>query len=291
MRKVELALDAKAALGECPRWHVGEGVLYFVDITARTLTRFDPATGAWASRSFEQPVGCFAFRRAGGFVLGMKDGFALLDAFDGEPRPFGAQVEAARAQVRFNDGRADAVGRFWAGTMDGTKIQGDGALYRLDPDGSVTRMAEGALTSNGVAFSPDGQTLYYSDTPAHRITAYDFDLAAGAIARPRTFHAFPYGNGRPDGATVDVEGAYWCALYAGGRVVRLSVQGEIVEEVEIPAPNVTMIGFGGADLRTAYVTTARQNASPEDLERFPHAGGLFTFRVDVPGLVERPFGG
>ncbi len=291
MRKVELALDAKAALGECPRWHEGEGVLYFVDIPAKTLNRFDPCTGEHQSRGFDQPVGSFVFRRHGGFVLAMKEGFALLDSFDGEPRPFGAQVEAGREHIRFNDGRTDPQGRFWAGTMDGTKTQHDGALYRLDADGTVTRMAEGALTSNGVAVSPDQRTLYYTDTPTHTIGAYDFDADTGAISNPRTFHAFPHGNGRPDGASVDAEGHYWCALYAGGRVVRLSPQGQIVEEVAIPAINVTMIGFGGEDLRTAYVTTARQNATPEDLERFPHAGAVFSFRVETPGLAEVAFAG
>ncbi len=291
MRQVELALDAQAALGECPRWNAEEGVLYFVDIPNKTLNRFDPRTGECASRGFDQPVGCFVFRKGGGFVLGMKNGFALLDAFDDLPRPFGPQVEAGHEHVRFNDGRADPQGRFWAGTMDGTKTQHDGALYRLDPDGTVTRMALGALTSNGIAVSPDQRTLYYTDTPTHSIGAYDFDPASGAISNPRTFHAFPHGHGRPDGASVDAEGHYWCALYAGGRVVRLSPQGEIVEEVAIPAVNVTMIGFGGPDLRTAYVTTARQNASPEELERFPYAGGVFSFRVETPGLAEPTFAG
>jgi sugar lactone lactonase YvrE len=288
VRQVDLVLDARCELGECPRWHAGERALYFVDIAARTLNRFDPATGEHRARGFAQPVGCFAFRRAGGFVLGMADGFALLDGFDDEPRPFGAQVEAGRPQVRFNDGRADAEGRFWAGTVDTAKAERDGALYRLDPDGTVTRLLGDALTLNGAAVSPDGRTFYLSDTPSHEIGAYD--LHEGALSNRRVFHAFPHGQGRPDGASLDAEGFYWCALYAGGRVARLSPQGEIVEEVAIPAPNVTMIGFGGEDLRTAYVTTARQNTPPEALARFPRAGGLFAFRVETPGLAEAPFG-
>jgi sugar lactone lactonase YvrE len=291
MHEVSLALDARAQLGECPRWSAPDQALYFVDIAAQTLNRFDPATGARQSRRFEAPVGCFVLRRSGGFVLAMADGFALLDAFESQPQPIGPPVEAGRPSIRFNDGRTDFQGRFWAGTLDGTKTDHAAAVYRLDTDGRVVRVLDGALTCNGIAVSPDQSRLYFSDTPSHQISVFDFDPEDGRISNRRTFHAFPKGQGRPDGASVDAEGFYWCALYAGGRVVRLSPEGQIVAEVAIPAINVTMIGFGGPDLRTAYVTTARQNATADDLARYPHAGGVFTFRVETPGLPETPFAG
>ncbi len=149
----------------------------------------------------------------------------------------------------------------------------------------------GLMTSNGLAFSPDGRTLYHSDTPEHLVAAYDFDPAQGTISGARVFQKFPNGLGRPDGASVDEEGCYWSALYEGGRVVRISPLGRILEEIAIPARNVTMIAFGGTDRRTAYVTTARQNIPNNIGPRFPHAGGLFSFRVETPGLPEFDFGG
>ncbi len=290
-RQVELALDARCRLAECPRWHAGERALYFVDTPGKALHRWDPASGEHRSRPLEQQPGCFAFRAGGGFVLGLETGFALLDAFDAEPRPFGEQVEADRPWSRLNDGRTDPQGRFWAGAMDTSKQHRDARLHRLDPDGTVTTWAEGALTSNGAAFSADGRTFFYSDTPEHVIYAYAFDGGTGAVSDRRVFHQFPFGSGRPDGGSADADGFYWSALFAGARVARLSPKGEIVEEAAIPAARVTMIAFGGEDGRTAYVTTARDGLSDEEAAAQPHAGGIFTFRVDAPGVPETPFAG
>jgi sugar lactone lactonase YvrE len=290
VRRIELVTDARAALGECPRWRAAEARLYWVDIANRRLHRTDPVTGETQTRTFAAPVGCFAFRRGGGLMLAMKDGFAALETFDGPLTPFAAQVLADRPDHRFNDGRADAQGRFWAGTINMTKSAADAGLWRLSPDGGLVEAHHGALTSNGLAFSPDQKTLYWSDTPAHTVWAFDFDLESGEISGKRLFHQFPQGLGRPDGASVDEDGFYWSALYDGGRVVRLSPAGEIVEEVPVPARHVTMIGFGGPDRRTAFVTTARQGTGDADLERFPEAGGVFRFRVETPGLAEYDFG-
>lgn len=290
-RPVEIALDARLGLGECPRWHEGERALYVVDVPGKALHRWDPATGDHRSRTFAQTCACFAFRRIGGFVLGMETGFFLLDAFADEPRPFGAQLEAKRPWSRLNDGRTDPQGRFWAGAMDESKAHRDARLFRLDPGGEVTVHAEGALTSNGAAFSPDGATFTYSDTPEHVLYAYRFDGAAGEVSDRRVLHRFPKGSGRPDGGSFDAEGFYWSALFEGSRVVRLSPAGEAVEEVAIPASKVTMIAFGGDDRRTAYVTTAREKLSDAELAEQPHAGAVFSFRVDAPGLPETPFAG
>jgi sugar lactone lactonase YvrE len=291
MRQIDLVADARAALGECPRWHAGEGRLYWVDIPNKRLCRTDPATGETEHRDFAAPVGCFAFRAGGGFVLGMKDGFARLEDFHGTAQPFGPQIAAARPDIRFNDGRADARGRFWAGTMNMAKTASDGALYRLTANGEVSEATGGVLTANGLAFSPDNRTLYWADTPQHVIWAFDLDLESGELSGRRVFRAFPHRQGRPDGASVDAEGCYWSALYDGGRVVRLSPGGEILEEVAIPARHCTMIGFGGPDRQTAFVTTARQGLTEAELERWPHAGGVFSFRVETPGLAEFDFAG
>lgn len=292
MRDVTVALDVQAELGEGPRWHEGEQCLYWVDIARNELHRFNPVTGRDEIRQFEQPVACFAFRKQGGLVLGMKDGCALIDAFDSKvvPSPFGAQILMGKPHHRFNDGRTDAVGRFWLGTMNGAKDAQDAALYRLDSDASLTEIETGMLTCNGAAFSGDGRYFTHADTPSHRLRLYDV-TADGRIDNSRTLHQFEMGTGRPDGGSFDEEGCYWSALFDGGRVVRLNMAGEILETVTLPVTRPTMIAFGGKDRRTAYVTTARTGLSEAQLAEQPLAGAIFSFRVDVAGVPEYPFAG
>ena len=284
-----LALEINAGLGECPRWHAGENRLYWVDIQACVLHRLDPATGRDEVRQLDAPVGCFAFVSGGGLLLGMKDGFALLREWAGEPRPFGDQFLADEPDLRLNDGRTDPAGRFWAGSVNMAKSAHDATLYRLDHDGSISTIEGGMLTCNGAAFDGTGKRFYHTDTPTHALRCYDVDADAGVLRNRRIVHQFPMGRGRPDGGSVDAEGCYWSALFDGGRVVRLSPAGEIVDTVDLPVSRPTMIAFGGEDLRTAYVTTARTGLSEETLAREPLAGSVFRFDVQVPGLPEHPF--
>lgn len=284
-----LLLDARAELGECPRWHAVERRLYWVDIARCELHRLDPATGEDDVRSFDDPVGCFAFRAGGGLVLGMKDGAALIDAFDAPPRPFGPQLFAGRPHHRFNDGRTDPAGRFWIGSVNGAKDAADAGLYRLDADGGLTEIELGMMTANGAAFSADGTRFCHADTPSHALRHYD--MVDGALANRRILHQFAQGTGRPDGGSFDAEGCYWTALFDGGRVVRLSPAGDVIATVALPVTRPTMIAFGGDDRRTAFVTSARAGLSDAALTDQPDAGGIFTFRVDVPGVPEWPFGG
>lgn len=288
---VELALDARAELGEGPRWHQAERRLYWVDIARNQIHRFDPATGADELRTFDAPVGCFAFRANGGLILAMKDGLALLDQWEGVPRPFGEQIFADKPELRFNDGRTDPAGRFWVGSVNMPKSARDAALYRVDPNGSLNFIESGMLTCNGAAFNADGTAFRHADTPSHELRAYAVDPTNGTLSHRRIIRRFPEGRGRPDGGSFDAEGAYWSALFDGGRVVRLSDDGEILMTVDLPVTRPTMMVFGGPDLRTAYVTSARTGLSEEQLEAQPHAGGIFSFRVDVPGLPEVPFAG
>ncbi|MGQ0278407.1 MULTISPECIES: SMP-30/gluconolactonase/LRE family protein [Sphingopyxis] len=288
---VDLLLDAQALLGESPRWHAPEARLYWVDIDAHRIHRTDPATGATETMQLDQPVGCVAPRAGGGLVMGLKDGCALIDAWGEAPRPFGPAVLAGIAEQRFNDGCVDAAGRFWIGSVTRDKSNPGAMLFRLDPDGTLTPMLGGLLTSNGAAFSPDGRTFYHADTPTHALHAYAVDPATGALGDGRLFHQFEQGKGRPDGGTVDAEGCYWSALWDGWRVVRLSPAGEILQTVEMPVQRPSMIALGGADLCTAFVTSAGKDLSDDARAAQPHAGGLFTFRVDVPGIVQPCFGG
>ena len=288
---VELLLDVRAELGESPRWSASEQCVYWVDIGTNALHRYDPATGQNAARIFDQPVACVAPRITGGLVLGMRDGVAMLDSWDSAPRAFGPAFLADRPDYRCNDACTDAQGRWWLGSVDEAKATYDAALYCIAADGSVTRMLGGMTTCNGAAFSPDGRTFYHADTPTHVIRAFDFDPQTANLGEPRLFHQFVHGTGRPDGAAVDAEGCLWSALFDGGRVVRLSPAGELLATIDLPVSRPTMIGFGGEEGRTAFVTSARKGLSADQLERQPHAGGLFTFRVDVPGLIAPPFAG
>lgn len=285
---VKLVCPARAVLGEGGRWNVEEQCLYWVDIGQCLLHRFVPESGELRTRGFDEPVSALAFRGDGGLLLAMREGCALLDRWDAEPRPFGPAMLTSRDGMRLNDGRTDSAGRFWVGSYDPEK-KSRAALYRLDGDGAVTLIEEGMNTSNGHAFSPDGGRFHHSDTGTHAVSAYDADPAGGSIGNKRTLHQFPHGHGRPDGGCFDAEGCYWVCLFDGGKVVRLSPEGDIVAQVDLPASRPTTITLGGPDLRTAFVTTARNGLSDEQLADQPDAGGLFSFPVDTPGIPEWRF--
>jgi sugar lactone lactonase YvrE len=287
-------LDAKAELAECPLWVPSDAALWWIDIHAGRLHRFDPADGSDRAVELGEPIGSFAPRlRDGalaGFVAALKSGFWLLDAQGGRERRLAALPEA-RPWHRMNDGRCDRQGRFWAGGIDESHRRRDARLFRVAHDGTLDVRLENLHISNGLAFSPDGRTLYHADTPTRVVHAYDHDPDTGALTAKRVFHRFERPGDHPDGATVDAEGCYWVALWGAGAVARLSPDGREIARLALPAPHATMPAFGGPDLRTLYVTTARQELSGEALERWPRSGGIFAFRVDAPGLPETPFGG
>ena len=283
-------LDVRASLGECPVWSVAEQVLYWVDINAPSLNRFDPATGRNAVMPMPESIGCFALRRNGGFVVALRGGFWLADAAGKLAR----KVSAAPydpAHHRFNDGRCDPQGRFLAGSMNEQRDGSTAALVRLDPDFTQTRLIAGMTISNGLAFSPDGGTMYHTDSPTQVIHAYAYDAASGTPGSPRVFARCTQEVGAPDGAAIDSDGCYWIAFYRGGKVVRIAPDGRVRAEFAVPAMCPTMCAFGGRDLRTLYITSARQRCEPEELARLPQSGGLFAMTVDVAGLPEPAFAG
>jgi len=289
MRKVEVAFKTRANLGECPRWDEKTQLLYWVDINNFELHKFDPKTGEDTFLTFDQEVACFSLRKNNeGFVLGMRHGFYFLDGWDTHLQPI-TDPESQLDSNRFNDGRCDAKGRMIAGSVYPPKDHDGANLWQLDTDLSTRLLAEGLLTSNGAAFSPDNKTFYYSDTPKHVIYKHDYDLETGEISNASVFHQFPFGNGRPDGAAVDSEGFYWTALYEGSRIARISPEGDIVEEIELPVKCPTMLAFGDEDLKTLYITTVG-NRPEDELEAMPLSGSLLKVRVDVPGQVEYRFG-
>ncbi len=284
-------LPDRFLLGECPRWDEQQQCLWWVDISRQQIHRLDLASGEHRGYPLHEEIGCLALRHQGGLVVGLRSGLALLpDPASGVLIPLAAP-EADRPWQRFNDGRCDARGRFIAGTMNPRKDAHYGTFYRLDADGSVRPLVGRSWTCNGLAFSPDGRILYWADTPTRTIHRCDYDLASGEVSNPRVFYVVPEGWGRPDGACVDSEGCYWSAQYAGGRLLRLSPEGELLQTVMLPVSHPTMPAFGGPDLKTLFVTSASQGMSAEQLASNPWEGALLALNMAVSGLVEPRFAG
>jgi sugar lactone lactonase YvrE len=251
-----------------------------------------------------QEPGCIAPVQGGGLVMALRDGIYFARDWLGDLQPL-APAPYDTAKQRFNDGKCDAQGRFWAGSLYEPKDQALGVLYMLDGQG-LHAMMDGVVTANGLAWSPDGRTAYWADTAAHQVRAFDMDAATGQLSVGRVFHQMPpkpagwiwsnemphtpqYG-GRPDGAAVDSEGCYWSAQYEGQRLLRLSPTGQVLAEVATPVPCPTMPCFGGPDLKTLFITTSRQGRSPQELAQYPEAGCVFATRVEVAGLGVNEFG-
>ena len=276
-------------LGEGPVWDAARAVLWFVDIERPAVHRLDPATGARFSWTPPCRIGSIGLRRAGGLIAATERGFAVIDPGRDEFQVIG-HPEASLPTNRFNDGKIDARGHFWAGSMDDRKKARTGALYRLDESRAWTMVdAEYGIT-NGPAFSPDGDTLYHTDT-VDRIT-YAFDLAVdGSVSNKRVFVAWADGLGNPDGMTVDAAGYLWVAFWGGWCVRRISPGGEIVSEHPLPVGNVTSCAFGGSELDRLFVTTARQALDADAIEAQPLAGGLFEIMPGVRGMTGGVFAG
>ena len=291
---VELALDARAELGECPVWCEREQVLYWIDIREPALHRYDPATDQDQSWRMPAEIGAFALCRSGRVLAALRTGLVCfaLGAADYEllaPSPFDPRTH------RFNEGKCDARGRFWVGTMYDPLQPHDHSVARALPlhvytmESGLRPIDASAQTANGLGWSPDQRTMYFADTRARTIRRFEFDLAAGTARAPQTFVQFSDERDRPDGAAVDAEGGYWCALYSASRVVRIDPSGRIEREIALPVSQPTMCAFGGPELDTLYITSAAQRLDANTLGRQPHAGGLFRCRPGVRGVTPNLF--
>lgn len=277
----QCVLEAGCELAEGPVWR--ESAVWFVDIKGLRIHRYDPATGA--ARSWPAPAqpGFIAPVADGGWIAGLKTGLHRFDPATGRLELM-TVVEDASLGNRLNDGFVDADGRLWFGSMHDGETASSGALYRLDR-GGLTRVDDGYCITNGPAVSPDGRTLYHTDTLKKLI--YAFDLAAdGELSGRRVFAAIEDGAGYPDGPAVDAEGCVWTGLFGGWGVRRYSPAGEVVDFVRFPCANVTKLAFGGPELKTVYATTAWKGLNPAERAAQPLAGGLFAFDVDTPGLPQ-----
>lgn len=283
--------EYKALLGESPVWDESEQQLYWVDILNGKIFVHTPGTEEILSYGVGEHLGAVALRNKGGLVLALKSGFAFFDTGDREVKPI-TDPEAGLDNNRFNDGKCDPFGRFWAGTMAYNLQKGAASLYSLNPDLSVDKKISGVTISNGTAWNTDDDIFYYIDTPERAVYAFDYEKESGEIKNRRVVKVLEEGEGFPDGMTIDTENMLWIALYNGSKVIRVDpVSGDRLLEIPLPVPKVTSCTFGGGDLDELYITTAREHMSDDDIEKAPLSGSLFKAKVSFRGKPAFRFAG
>lgn len=288
MVSVSCIWDAQATLGEGPLWVAAETSLYWLDIKQSRVHRLNTVTNARRSWLVPEQITSIALRKSGGFVATVRDGFVALTLGETHCITPLHLIEADRADNRFNDGKVDVNGRYWAGSMDDTERHATGALYCLNLKAEASLMDRGYCISNGPAFSPDGKRLYHTSTTEKTIYQFDLD-ASGELRNKRVFYRVPDADGFPDGLTVDAQGCIWLCHFFGGKITRLSAAGKALSSIVLPVSNITSCTFGGAELDKLYITTARWALTESQLQSQPLAGGLFVCSPGVKGLPSNEY--
>lgn len=283
--KPELLFDTKATLGEGPIWDSRSHSLYWIDILEKRIY-----CGGEILVQLDDLVGCIAPRKSGGLILADRLGFASLEMDSLKLTTLSAPSNEP-SNNRFNDGKCDPRGRFLAGTMDMGETDPYGSLYSFDGK-SITKLLSSVTISNGMAWSPDHKTYYYIDTPTHEVKAFDYDLDTGTIANPRLAIRIPAELGWPDGMTSDTQGNLWIAMWGGAQVTKWDPNtGGLLEQISIPAKNVSSCVFGGTNLNELYITSARKGLDEAALQQYPLTGGVFRLQTDVEGMPTFEFDG
>ncbi len=287
MTELKCLWEIPSTLGEGPLWVENEQAIYWVDIVENKVHRYtiyDQGKKTW---SLDFMVTSLVEKDDDGFLGTTRDGFAFIDLDKNKFTPI-QMPEAHIAGNRFNDGKLDSSGNFWAGSMDEAEKASTGSLYKLAPDLSVTIMDDGYTITNGPAFSPDGKTMYHIDSTKRVI--YAFDANEGMICNKRVLYRFgDKSEGNPDGMTVDAEGNIWQTSFAGSRITKISPEGKVLEVIPMPVPNITSCTFGGSELDTLFITTARFFMSEDAIKKYPLAGSLFSLKPGVKGLPTPTF--
>ena len=287
--QAELVLDEKATLGEGPHW---DGhVLYWVDIISEKLHRYNPEHHQNDTFQLNQYIGAVIPAQNDQLIVGLQNGIHLFD-LKTEELTLINDPEEDLPHNRFNDGKCDPSGRLYIGTMGVNAEKQKGSLYRLDLKGQLEKIISPVTISNGLAWSPDEKYMYYIDTPTGEVSTFHYDKQTGNIAFKETAVQIPPEMGSPDGMTIDQEGMIWVAHWGGSRITRWNPHiGKQLDEVHVPAPNVTSCTFGGKNLDELYITTARQGLTEEELALNPQAGGLFKVKTKEKGMVGQVYRG
>jgi L-arabinonolactonase len=288
--RVELVLDCRNQHGEGLLWNAIDNRLWWTDIEGKALLAFDTIEAKAESYPSPDRICCFAPRRDGTVLAAFAKGFALYDPKTGR-RDDIAAFESDNPDTRLNDGRTDRVGNFIAGGMDEKNSKPVSSVWRVNAGLKLTQLFGSVRCANSTCFSPDGETMYFADSPENEIVAFDYSANSGAVSRRRSIATLPAGMGVPDGSCVDADGFIWNAVWEGYRVDRYAPNGVLDRSIRLPVAKPTCVAFGGANLDILFITTSRLNSSSELLDREPNSGGLFAVRPGVKGLIDAPFAG
>lgn len=290
MIHIDCVASTKDFFGESPVWSGSEQALYWVDVKAPAIHRFDPGSGAVRTIPVLDEVGSIALRHSGGLVAATRRGFGTVDLTTGAIEYLLYLNE--QPEIRFNDGKCDRAGRFWCGTLDDVGFSPVGALYRIGADRRRERLDDGFVLVNGIAWSPDNRTMYVADSRREVVYAYDYEIGDGSIHNRRPFIQTDEIEGRVDGATVAADGTYWCAHVRGWQVAQYDPSGRLLQAIRLPVKYPLMCSFGGVDLDVLYVTTSRAMLAVGEASEQPLAGALFAIHgCGSRGLQEVPYAG